>query len=311
MKKVLIMLSTYNGEKYLSEQLDSLYAQEGVDTHILVRDDGSKDKTTSILEEYNLIHHNITIVKGKNVGATKSFHQLIQMAVSDFSGYDYYSFCDQDDVWYSDKICTAYEKLENIDNKYKLYFCVPEIVDEKLSLKNVPHMKIINNLYGNIVSSHILGCTMVLNYSLLEKVASLVNSELYQQKHIHIPLHDGWTALVAYALDAGIVYDQTPHIKYRQHGGNVVGAGTSRWSKIRSRIKRYVNKGGQKQQKCVLLYRFLSHEISETNKKIILKIINYKNGFRTKSSLLFEKNIYQYDIATNIGLFFMIVINKF
>lgn len=311
MNRVLIMLSTYNGEKYLSEQLDSLYAQEGVEIHILVRDDGSKDDTIAILEEYNQIHHNITIFKDENIGATRSFHQLIQLAVFQFSGYDYYSFCDQDDVWYSDKLYTACRKLEAIENMYKLYFCDPEVVDEYLFPKTSTNAVIRNNFYGNVVASHILGCTMVLNYSLLEIVALLSSNDICNHQEAKIPLHDGWAALVAYALDAGIVYDQTRHIKYRQHGRNVVGAGQSSIAKLQARINRYKGKGGQKQNKCLLLYQLLANDIDEVKKDFIVKILNYKENIKDKISLLFDKRMYQYDATTNLGVAMMILLNKF
>ena len=95
MKKVQVLLSTYNGEKYLKEQLDSIIAQKGVDVHILARDDGSKDDTIKILEGYE----NIDIIKGSNIGVCKSFFELINKS----GEYDYYSFADQDDVWDCDR----------------------------------------------------------------------------------------------------------------------------------------------------------------------------------------------------------------
>ena len=102
--KVLILVSTYNGEKYLPEQLDSLYAQEGVDIHILVRDDGSKDNTIGILKNYQGSKGKMTIIEGENIGAGQSFLALINEATTNYPDYDYYAFCDQDDVWYGNKV---------------------------------------------------------------------------------------------------------------------------------------------------------------------------------------------------------------
>ena len=125
MKKVQVLLSTYNGEKYLKEQLDSIIAQKGVDVHILARDDGSKDDTIKILEGYE----NIDIIKGSNIGVCKSFFELINKS----GEYDYYSFADQDDVWDCDKLVIAINKLEKCNSKPAVYASNTRLVDANLT----------------------------------------------------------------------------------------------------------------------------------------------------------------------------------
>lgn len=95
MKTVSVLLSTYNGEKYLREQLDSLLVQQGVDLRIIARDDGSKDTTVEILKEYAGKDTRVSFFEGKNVGPAQSFFDLIMKSPDS----DYYAFCDQDDVW--------------------------------------------------------------------------------------------------------------------------------------------------------------------------------------------------------------------
>ena len=90
-------MSTYNGAKWLREQLDSVLSQEGVDISILVRDDGSTDETVSILEEYAKVHHNVRFYAGPNKDVMGSFNDL--MAIEAVDHYEYVAFCDQDDVW--------------------------------------------------------------------------------------------------------------------------------------------------------------------------------------------------------------------
>ena len=93
MSKILILMSTYNGEKYLREQIESIRNQTiKEDIEILVRDDGSKDGTLEILEEYAEIG-TLQFIRGKNIGSAQSFHELLRIAPK----YDYYAFADQDD----------------------------------------------------------------------------------------------------------------------------------------------------------------------------------------------------------------------
>lgn len=106
-KSVQVVMSTYNGEKYLKEQIDSILSQEGVDVRLYIRDDGSSDRTTDILASYQE-HKNVKIEKGNNLGFAKSF----LTALDECDEADYYAFSDQDDVWEKDKLSTAmYFKL--------------------------------------------------------------------------------------------------------------------------------------------------------------------------------------------------------
>lgn len=103
-KSVQVVMSTYNGEKYLKEQIDSILSQEGVDVRLYIRDDGSSDRTTDILASYQE-HKNVKIEKGNNLGFAKSF----LTALDECDEADYYAFSDQDDVWEKDKLSTAIE----------------------------------------------------------------------------------------------------------------------------------------------------------------------------------------------------------
>lgn len=307
MKKVLILLSTYNGEKYLREQLDSLLNQERVVIHILIRDDGSSDRTVDILREYAQDTNNkVTIYLEHNIGCADSFFTLIKYAIDFEESYDYYAFCDQDDVWMTDKLCSAVSKLEKSEAKYKLYFCNAQVVNSELRPIQVYKSKICNNLKGNIVSNHILGCTQVFNGNLL-KLLSVYRPNSESEP----PMHDAWTAIVAYSFNADVFFDIKPHIKYRQHGDNVVGAGKNFFEIMKKRISRYSDAKCLKSKKCELVLEIFADLIDEENKSVIEDCASYKHSLKTKVKLLSDKGFYQYGIAENIGLFFMILFNKF
>lgn len=304
--KVLIMLSTYNGEKFLCEQLDSLYAQEGVEIHILVRDDGSKDSTIKILKQYQQKYGHMTIHADKNVGAAMSFHALISYASKEVDKYDYFAYADQDDVWMSDKLVSAVKMLDRSEAKIKLYFCLPQLVDAELNTLPSKSPCVANNLKGNIVTSHILGCTQVFNGHLLRLV-----SMYCPNAQDRVPLHDGWTALVAYAFEADVIFDTEKHIKYRQHGNNVVGSNKSFFEVQKARFVRYFNGQSLKSGKCQLVLDVYSDLLGVNSKEILTNCVSYKKSFKTKMKMIFDSGFFQYDFTTNMGVFVMILFNKF
>ena len=110
MEKITVLLSTYNGERYLVEQLQSLIDQKGVEVELMVRDDGSKDSTTEILDEWQS-KKLLTWYKSGNLGPGKSFMHLLQTA----SPGNYYAFCDQDDVWLPEKLRLTMDKMKEVE----------------------------------------------------------------------------------------------------------------------------------------------------------------------------------------------------
>lgn len=309
--KVLIILSTYNGEKFLREQLDSLYAQKDVEIHILVRDDGSKDSTIEILEQYQQKYGNMTILANKNVGAKKSFHSLILEAKNKFPEYDYYSFCDQDDRWLEQKLKVATDALDKLDDKYKMYFSAMTSVDSNLApLPIKKEVMAINNLYANMTSGRIAGCTQVFNFAILEK-ASLLSREIVSNNEAgFLPYHDWWVASISYCLSDNIIYDNESYILYRQHGGNAVG---SQHNSFVDRLKRFVNTKQRIFRPIAAgkLMSYIGNEISEEKKAFLRKVISYKENPLNTISLMFDNRMYQYPADVSIPLFFIILLRKF
>ena len=130
--KILIILSTYNGEKYLKAQLDSLLLQSYKNFKLIVRDDGSTDGTKEILNFYNIE----LLDSSENLGVKKSFETLLKYACENGEG-KYFMFCDQDDVWNNDKIEKTLKKMQELENLYEdniplLVHTDLEVVNENL-----------------------------------------------------------------------------------------------------------------------------------------------------------------------------------
>lgn len=175
-KSVQVVMSTYNGEKYLKEQIDSILSQEGVDVRLYIRDDGSSDRTTDILASYQE-HKNVKIEKGNNLGFAKSF----LTALDECDEADYYAFSDQDDVWEKDKLSTAIEILEEESQSTPLLYCSAlQRVDENLNPLHVQSYHGLRiNLPSMLTRGRLAGCTFVFNNTL----RNLVKNADYLIKH--------------------------------------------------------------------------------------------------------------------------------
>lgn len=221
MKKVQVLMSAYNGARYLPRQLDSILSQTGVEVALLVRDDGSEDETLEILSLYEKRYSNISVYTGNRKGAAASFYDLLMHA--DLSN-GYYAFADQDDVWRKDKLFRAVFLLERQPAGQPLLYAGKVIyASQNLGSRQKFAYKIRRGpSFGNALMENIcMGCTEVFNRRLLK----LARSHL-PQEHI---MHDWWMYLTA-AFFGKVVYDQQAYVLYRQHGKNQIGM-QNRWDK--------------------------------------------------------------------------------
>ncbi len=208
---VVVLMASYNGEKYIVEQIESLIHQEEVDVKIIVSDDGSSDNTISILKEYQR-RGILEWYNGPHKGVEKNFLKLMKNAPE----ADFYAFCDQDDFWEKRKLIEAILKLKNFDsNKPALYFSSLKLVDQDLNLISVHRVNLERSEYARFIFAGVAGCTMVFNRALL----NLCN----QIEPMYIRMHDVWVYNVCVAMGGSYYADYESYIKYRQHSNNVVG----------------------------------------------------------------------------------------
>lgn len=218
---VLVLLSTYNGEDYIKQQLDSLLNQEGVELRVLIRDDGSADSTAAILRDYqDRYPDKLSMVLGENLGLPHSYFELMRHASSNMNNYDYYAFCDQDDVWLPDKLQRAVACLWKEQQEMPLMYCSStQMADRHLNKLGIwpsyPAKKI--SLYNALVENVAVGCTIVLNREALLLIAAHVPQNLH-----HVIMHDWWAYLWVSAFGC-VIFDGQPSILYRQHGSNTLG----------------------------------------------------------------------------------------
>lgn len=232
-----ILLATYNGEKFLEEQLNSIFNQSFQDFTLLIRDDGSTDSTMSILQNYQQKHpHQVTFITDKlgNLGSSKSFLVLLENSTN-----DYIMLCDQDDIWEKNKIALIMTKMDELEQVYHsitplLVFSDMIVVDKNLNILNASFWKLqklnpdIAFDWKKLLAQNVItGCTIMINRAAKRVSFPYVFEEMQ---------HDHWIG-VNVAKYGQIDYIQTPTLLYRQHDSNVEGAHNFGWYYVGKKIK--------------------------------------------------------------------------
>lgn len=215
-KKVIVLLSTYNGEKYVEAQIESILNQTYPNIEIYIRDDGSKDHTKDVLKKYET-NERVHIEYGENVGFIKNFFWLVKNS----GEAEYYAYADQDDVWFPKKIEMAMEKLEEekTGDIPMLYFSNYDFYDGDLNF--IAHNKVVQ--IKPSFQNALMDC-MPLGFN------TVFNKKTYEMMRANIPEcscgHDWWTYMVCAGMGK-VVYDKRPTVKYRRHNNNVSAGGMS------------------------------------------------------------------------------------
>ena len=219
-EKIDILLATYNGEKYLKEQIDSILNQTYKNIRIIISDDCSTDKTREILQEYEKKDERISVYYQKqNLGCVKNFDFLLQKVENKL-----YMLSDQDDIWLPEKIEKSVKTLEK--ENADLVFCDLEIVDEELKTINSSFCKSmkLDKKIKKCISSYkmqylyncITGCTILSKKEYIKDILPIPT----KSKHI---IHDHWIGLVVLLKNGKVAFLDESCIKYRQHRENQVG----------------------------------------------------------------------------------------
>jgi rhamnosyltransferase len=275
-KKVAILLSSYNGEKYIKEQIDSILAQTYKNIEIYVRDDGSKDNTINILKEYEE-KGQIKLIQGENLGFVNSFFELLKYD----DNADYYAFSDQDDVWLPEKIekqVLAIEKEEELKFD-KPIFCYTnyDYYDSELKLqKNRKVTQIKPSFRNSIVECIAMGMNIMINKKTQNKIISNIPKSCYG--------HDSWAYMVCSEFGS-VIEIKEPLVKYRRHLNNV-SAGGSNFLKFQCwRIKKFFFNNYFKNIKAQLCEyeKIYKDEMNEKDLKLLrlfTKKFNYINQLK-------------------------------
>jgi glycosyltransferase involved in cell wall biosynthesis len=227
---VEVLMSTYDGERFVREQAASVLAQTHERLRLVVRDDGSRDGTVEVLDRID--DPRLVVRRGENLGLPDAFFRLFDESSDDA---DLWALCDQDDVWAPDKLARAVERLSYVDGP-ALYCARVAVVDELLRPLYLHELPWRGPSFANaLVQNVALGCTIVLNRAARDLLRGQWPRECI--------MHDAWVYLVVAGCGT-VVYDHVPVVLYRQHGGNSVGMGHGPLSRLAGRVRRQLDPDG-------------------------------------------------------------------
>ncbi|CEQ10467.1 family 2 glycosyl transferase [[Clostridium] sordellii] len=288
-----ILMATYNGEKYLKDQIDSILNQTYTDWKLYIRDDGSNDNTLNIINEYiEKYRSKIILIEDdkSGLGAKLNFGELLKYSTS-----EYCMFSDQDDIWLENKIELTLNEMKKTESNNNLPILIHtdlKVVDNEMNIisdsffkyQNIsPEYNKLNNL---LVLNTVTGCTVMMNKKLVDLCRSIPKDCI---------LHDWWIALVASGL--GVVRTlYEPTILYRQHGDNCAGAIEYKKGISIRNISQKLKENKYKKQINELLLQaqsfnnFYGDKLSIEDQYRIQKFLNLKNQFILNRKISIIKN---------------------
>lgn len=284
--RVSILVSTFNGASFLSEQLDSLIGQSYKETEIYVRDDGSSDKSRQILARYASQYSGFRVEFGNNLGISESYFRLLSEADQKS---DYFAFCDQDDVWHADKVERAVTRLSgNVADTPAIYCSRLEYVGQDLSpLGNSRLPRRGLSFQNALVENAAIGCTVVMNRAARDMIVkSLPTQSVW---------HDWWCYLVVSAFGV-VIYDEHPTIEYRLHGENTVGAAVSLWDQVTRRASRFALKGRDAfsiHAQAVEFLTIFAGRLSAQKLRILNRLVESKQSFLKRMGYALNPEVYR------------------
>lgn len=312
--RVAVLMSTYNGEQYIKEQIESIIHQQEVEISLFIRDDGSSDHTIDIINEYN--DANIIVNIEENIGVKGSFAKLLLNVDNKF---DYYAFADQDDIWDLDKIISAINKISELSTKYTsevpiLYFCNQRCIDRFANDLYIrfPNTNMQPDIMDTIFYNRYSGCTMVFNGFLLKYLKQTYSAA----KGKYPLLHDIWTMSIAQLLGK-VIYDEIPHMSFRRHGNNLTEEQDYKEMVIRKRINILLRKYNTFRRKfsergeITWFLNLLLHELDEyickEDKKRIVYFLEYKKSIFKWTNFIFHNELKSHFEKPRIFTYFKIL----
>lgn len=305
---VAICMATYNGGKYIAEQIDSIMKQSYTDWILFVRDDGSNDNTLEVIKKIASENKdNMVLIEEKKLegGSSKKNFATILGWVNEHYKFKYYMFSDQDDIWLPEKVETAIKTIKRIEKENSgpiLVHSDLKVVDADLNLLGTSfwHYRRLNPAKRDIkhllVQNNITGCTMCWN-SDLNRLLDLTEDA--------VAMHDWWIALTA-ACFGKIEYIKEPSILYRQHEGNVVGA--TKVNSIGFIIKRLCGSNHVRETlnmsmvQAETFAKYYSELLSDEQKKTIIRFASLKRKNKiTKVVTIFRCGYLKQGIVQIIG----------
>lgn len=291
---VAVLMSTYNGEKFIREQIISILKQENVYVDIYIRDDGSSDCTVDLIKA--LKKPNIYLKVGKNIGACRSFFSLLYDVDNK---YDYYAFADQDDIWETRKLIRGIKFLNQCpSNTAGLYFSSLKRIDENKNFIDLIEVKTNISFEFSLIRSVFPGCTMIFN----KKVIDILRG----YRPIYQIMHDQFIYQIVSGVSGKIYYDRKSYINYRIHKNNVSVYEFSIRKRLIKLLKEFYERPNIRLRALREFEQGFGEVLSYENHKKILEYISYKESnviFRFFKGISID-DTFKYKILCAISMVF-------
>lgn len=293
MKTVVVIISTYNGASHIIRQLNSIFAQKGVDTKVVIRDDNSKDNTIEVVKKYicDYPERKIKLIQGDNVGFAKSFWTGLSL-----SGIaDFYAFSDQDDVWKPEKLIHCISVMKDSYEIPQMAYCKMQRSDVNLNkldeqVEILKPSQLTKKL--TLIKTYNYGAATVMNKSAKELVCRM------WPKVDDLP-HDMWVGTLCYWFGKVHYIDEELYYWIR-YDTSVTGEGT-KGTGINYRLKRTMQKKSYPNI-CNALLEGYSDLLLPEDKKFLEKIKNYKTSLKDKIFLLADPSFKRLSISGTLIL---------
>ncbi|HFH9929889.1 TPA: glycosyltransferase [Streptococcus suis] len=292
--QVQVLMSTFNGAKYIEEQIESIMFQKNVETSLLIRDDGSTDNTINIIQRLMCkFPGRIELTSGKNIGYRKSFLQLFSL----IGKYDYYAFADQDDFWIEDKLIRGVSSLQS-DVTLGLYSSSLTLTDENLDIIGYKRYKNFNKSFKSFfVRTRLAGCTYVFVPEIAEVMKKFHD---INAMHTEMPDHDMLVCLVCILMKKNIFIDQNSYILHRRLStSETAGGGVKK--RVKVEWKRIFNRKYSYQTTVKLLSNEL-YEIDFEKKYLVFfdRVLKSNNSLVARLRLIFDYELSSKNILADI-----------
>lgn len=303
--RVAILLCTYHGQHYLAEQLDSFAAQSHTNWEVWASDDGSKDDTHSILEDYKSRWDvgRLSIQFGPAGGFVANFLSLTCNASIDA---DFYAYSDQDDVWEADKLARAVHWLQSVPSDVPALYCSrTRLVDADNNEIGVSPLFTKAPSFANALMQNIGGGnTMVFNNAACELLREAGENK-------SVITHDWWAYMVVTGCGGRVFYDSNPSLRYRQHGGNLVGTNANWVARLRRIRMLFQGRFKHWNDSHISALLTLEHRLTPENREILQRFAKARRmSLIPRLIHLKRSGIYRQTLLGNFGLVAAAILGK-
>ena len=281
--RVAVILSSYNGEKYLREQIDSILAQKGVEVELFIRDDGSCDNSVSILRDFSERYSNVHVRESQNIGFRQSFIRELKC----HDGFDFYAFSDQDDYWENEKLSAACNMILDRSTQASptVYYSNLFIADESLSKRRKTKLEERKQTLQSVTMRRsIAGCTMVMNHAMWAKIAEREISDQMLRRG-----HDSFVISLCYSLGGTVLCDERAFISYRQHHDNTSGGMLGPRQRIQKEWRALLTKRGQGAEIARAILCSWGDAIPAQSKEV-LSVVSTSGRWRSRLRIAFSSD---------------------